>query len=194
MTTNQEKLDQTFNRLLELAVHEDEDLDPNKRCAVITIALAILVCPEKVILSNFLWLRLKYDCVEIVLSRKNEDTHVLFSSLLVEYDENKKIVGDIRQLTDLAEKYSDHTNNMKCIKHLKEYLPMAKDTASKAAVLGMAWAILQREEVSVCYHVSPGPDCGNWQTIPSMGISLQIDGGKIVSSSFPWLKQSALNI
>ena len=188
MTTNQEKLDQALNRLLELAVHEDEDLDPNKRCAVITIALAILVCPEKVMLDDLVWLTLKYDCVSFHLLKKNDTAKVVFSNFLVEYDKNKKIVGNIRQLTDLAEKYSDHTNNMKCIKHLKQYLPMANDTPSRAAVLGMAWAILQREPISLSFQVSPGPDAGYWQSIPSMGISIQVDGGKIVSSCFPWLK------
>jgi hypothetical protein len=193
-----QQMENALERLLELAISDDEEMDPNKRCAVITLALAILIEPEKVTIENIFGLKVEYGLVTIRLPKKGSSSF-LFSIIKIfnfRSSNSKKYKDAPKEtyivLQDLAESYSDHKRNIESRKHLKKYLPMAHDALAKAAVLGIAWATLQRHEISQWYEVSSGADSGHWIAAKEIGVSLQLQirGNAIISANYQGLSSA----
>lgn len=179
------ELEQAFNKLITFSMSSDESMNPNSRCAVITIALAILVCPENVEYEESYDISIRYENVKIAYSKNPTNTKIKFFPFSVEFNENGKMKEACKLLPNLAVHYSDHTNDLECIKQLRSTFHKAQDNKSKAAVLAIAWAILQRKEKSFSFCVSPGPRSGSWESIQELGVSIQEINDTIVSSTFP---------
>lgn len=129
--------------------------DPNQRCAAITIALALIVCPECTEIRE--WKKgkrvtAKFDSIEVTFPWVIKE-----SSFLWVHAVKRGGVANESQyewLPNLAETYEDHTRDKKCLQDLQGYFPRAKDRVSKASVLGLAWARLQRLDISESYCVT----------------------------------------
>ncbi|WP_038483836.1 hypothetical protein [Collimonas arenae] len=176
---------EVFAHLLSIAVSEDDEIDPNKRCIVITLALGMLTDPEKISINlNFGRIDVRYGFIKISLNLNSHKASFLGSHIFLdENDDQERYLI----LPNLAETYADHTRNMKALGHLKSYLPLAAERTIQAAVLGIAWAILQRIVISNTFVVSASDplDGGFWIKVEKLGVSLQIDKNQIVKATYP---------
>lgn len=131
--------------------------DPNQRCAAITIALALLVCPEQVSLSKPRDSRASkanvlaafYKTVEVQLPQKgakftNGSFYVKRKGLGWGNDCPSPLV-----LENLAVSYQDAERNKECLTHLRQYFDVNGSQVEKAAVLGLAWYKLQRRYMEI---------------------------------------------
>ena len=171
--------------------------DPNQRAAATTIALALLVCPQLV--------QVKYDAVfrefEATYLDVNVSVPKTFEQVSTRSHTGKgRFVFNILRawkneageyqwalLPDLAESYQDHIRNMKARKFLIENFPKSTSTRDRAAILGLAWAILQRLDVHEGLRVQGHAHNGWFWGSKELKVSVTISLNKVVWSEFPGL-------
>jgi len=105
---------------------QNHRLNPNGRCAFVTIALALLVCPERVHIDTEFGVKAKYRGIEIKLPEPDSVSAVNFQRV---------------NAVDLAVFYSDCENNERAAELLKAYSLCESDEQRKT-VLGLAWVCL----------------------------------------------------
>lgn len=142
-----EKITMAYKRAL--CVAQSDWADPNQRCAAITIALALLIHPNQVLMTDSLpskAIDAKYGVIEVPLWETPSKTNFRFSiHVRTRSNSGAKHVW----LPDLAETYADHIRNVETKEFLDRMLPLTGGVDQvKAAVLGLAWAMLQRESIS----------------------------------------------
>ena len=140
-----------------LSVALSEWADPNQRCGAITIALALIVCPEQVRLQkprNATAFKAGhivaiYESVQLLLSKVGVKAREWF------FYDNRMGIDMGREtpchlnLEDLAVSYADAERNKECLEHLKKYFDVNGNETEKAAVLGLAWLMLQRRDNAI---------------------------------------------
>lgn len=177
--------EKVLDRLLLAATLDCEKTNPNERCAALTLILAILAEPAQVKLSPWPYPRVEYGIVNVILFDDDEKCPFVWSNL-VHVDKP----GDSHAfLPDLAQSYRDQENNASAQKFLLAHLPLAAHPTAKAAVAGIAWAILQRKAVNyqVIVHDEENPSNGGWHRVPDIGVALQTSGDMIMSAWYPGL-------
>jgi hypothetical protein len=162
-----------------LVVALSDRADPNKRCAAVTIALALTVCPDRVQLQPagiVHDLTARFESIELCFFGTSEEVDLRWGNAI----KHRNACGAIEyeQLPNLAEVYEDHTRNMDCLRDLREYFPIAHDQVSRAAVLGLAWARLQRLNVSTGYRIDRyGESGGHFIECSQLGVGIRLAGG-----------------
>jgi hypothetical protein len=157
-----------------LAVAFDENVDSNVRCAAITVALALTACPDCVGVRHDIGDELvaDYSGIQTRFSKVGKDI-TLLGGLRIEY---KDSTGAVQSdwLPSLAENSEDHARNVACLRDLKKYYPMARSPIAKAAVLGLAWARLQRFDISFEWRFSYDEPSGNFIECQQKNIGILI--------------------
>lgn len=176
-----------LDRALALAL--SDWADPNKRCVAITIALALTVCPDRIEVRQGERgedVAVRFDCIKVKFPEAIGEGNFLWSNAVKCRDGS----GAVRYewLPDLAETYSDHTKNVACLRDLRQYLPAAKDRIATAAVLGLAWARLQRIEVSNSYHITGSNESsGHFISCSQLALGIQVGEEGVRSAWYPGL-------
>ena len=162
-----------------LSVALSDWADPNQRCAAITIAIALIVCPEEVILSKRKGIKVSvvkeveacYKGVEIILPRIGVEAKSWFflNRTLGMGRASPAHLG----LENLAVSYLDAERNKGCLAHLREYLDVNGDKIEMAAVLGLAWLLLQRRERSISQLLSSQEGYIMQCSDPALGIRVK---------------------
>lgn len=173
--------------------------DPNQRCAAITIALALTVSPDHVQVHQEESdgdVTAKFERIEVDFRKNIEENSFLWGNAIKHGDG----FGTSRyeSLPNLAEVYEDHTRNVKCLLDLQRYLPIARDKISKAAVLGLAWARLQRLEISESYRVTGfAESSGHHIHCSSLGVGIRLqrvsDKSEIAGAWYPNISNGMAN-
>lgn len=180
----------TLNQILDLALQfsQSDWVDPNQRAAAITVALALMVCPQSVWFEDEPY----FERIRVTYLSLNADFPIK-----VGFEESDLSVGRIlrdecgraffRVLPSLAETYQDHERNMEAKKFLVDYLPKAGTKRDRAALLGIAWAKLQRMKVGYMYRITgEDSDSGDVFTADDIGVSVVISK-LVVASKYPGL-------
>lgn len=129
------QLKQVLDQACDLA--SQDWLDPNERCAAVTIALALIVSPDEVTISEMIkylgggW-STQYRNVQLHVPADVSRASVVFSRL-----------SPSPPLINLAEKYEDHHNNLHARDLLKRYR-LCSTPDQLAALLALAWVCLVR--------------------------------------------------
>ena len=168
-----------------LSVALSDWADPNQRCAAITIALALIVCPEEVSLrkrKEDIWVRKAkeieacYKGVDILLPLKGVEARSWFSLDRSFGSATGRASPDHSRLDNLAVSYLDAERNKNCLAHLREYFDVDGSQIEMAAVLGLAWLLLQRRERDIQQMFSVGGDRSGYTKMcndPMLGIRVQ---------------------
>jgi hypothetical protein len=153
-----------IDRLVALA--SAEWVDPNERCACVTVALALLVCPEKVSVapSEFADVDdLEYRNVRLALGRTATP------------DQGPFAFFDPRaarpRLPNLRESYDDFENNLEA-QELLGYYALCTTPEARAALLTLAWVCLVEGYRQVRKSVNGAFVLAN----PRYGVELTLDG------------------
>ena len=183
-----------------LSVALSEWADPNQRCAAITIAVALIVCPGDVNLSKQKAIKVSeskeiqacYRGVELLLPKKGVETRLWFflDRCSLGWATGRASPAHLR-LDDLAVSYLDAERNKKCLAHLREYLDVNGSQIAMAAVLGLAWLWLQRRERDIRKILSDQSGYTMMCDDPKLGIRVQ--GKKIVEAWYQgdrWSEES----
>ena len=140
--------------------------DPNERCACVTIALALLVCPEKVGVAPSEFSEaddLEYRNVRLALPRAASPAEGPFAF----FDPR----AAHPRLPNLRESYDDFENNVEA-QELLGYYPFCEGTEARAALLTLAWICLVEGYREVRKVVNGAFVLAN----PRYGIELTLDG------------------
>jgi hypothetical protein len=131
-----------------------EQAEPNDRCAAITIALALTACPDHVSVRTDAGddVIADYSGISVRFHKVGETCNISWDRRIASRDAPGVAQAD--WLPDLAADDADHRRNAACLQDLKKYLPLARDSVARAAVLGLAWSQLQRLPVSSEYRFS----------------------------------------
>jgi hypothetical protein len=149
-----------------VALASAEWVDPNERCACVTVALALLVCPQKVSVapSEFAEVDdLEYRNVRLALGRTATP------------DQGPFTFFDPRaarpRLPNLRESYDDFENNIEA-QELLGYYPLCENREARAALLTLAWICLVEGYRQVRKSVNGAFVLAN----PRYGVELTLDG------------------
>ena len=169
-----------------LVIAKSSWADPNQRCAAVTAALAIVVCPDRVKISRWIdgSIQVRFESLHVNLPRTPRAGMLIFSIISSVVDRNGS--RHYFQFKDLAESYDDHRQNMKCMKFLNSYCDMHLERTAMAAVLGLAWAYLQRRDISESFAVG-GDDGGLHFKCDELGIGIRVKSDVIVGARYPGL-------
>jgi hypothetical protein len=110
--------------------------DPNERCACVTIALALLVCPERVGVAPSEFAEaddLEYRNVRLALPRAASPAEGPFAF----FDPR----AAHPRLPNLRESYDDFENNVEA-QELLGYYPLCESPEARAALLTLVWICL----------------------------------------------------
>lgn len=141
-------------------------VDPNERCACVTLALALLVCPEKVcvIASEFADADdLEYRNVRLALPRAASPSEGPFAF----FDPR----AAHPRLPNLRESYDDFENNVEA-QELLGYYPLCDSPEARAALLTLVWICLVEGYREVRKAVNGTFVLAN----PRYGVELTLDG------------------
>ena len=111
-------------------------VDPNERCACVTIALALLVCPEKVSVAASEFSEsddLEYRNVRLSLPRAAMPAQGPFGFF------DRRAARP--RLPNLRESYDDFENNIEA-QELLGYFPLCEGREARAALLTLVWICL----------------------------------------------------
>jgi len=166
--------------------------DPNQRCAAVTVALALIVDDQRVTMRPRPFL----EEVSVVMGDLRLDVPKVPKKETLLFPILRIVRGSATQkesyvlLDNLAVSYGDHERNLDAIRFLGKYWPQATDQKGKAAVLGLAWARLQRHAWQQSFVVSPStPQSGGLHfsvDLPQGFVGIQVHEGKLIGS-FPGL-------
>jgi hypothetical protein len=152
------------DRLVALA--SSDWVDPNERCACVTVALALLVCPEKVSVapSEFADVDdLEYRNVRLALGRTATPDQGPFAFF------DRRAARP--RLPNLRESYDDFENNVEA-QELLGYYPFCAGTEARAALLTLVWICLVEGYRQVRKSVN-----GTFVLAsPRYGVELTLDG------------------
>jgi len=141
-------------------------VDPNERCACVTVALALLVCPEQVSVAPSEFADsddLEYRNVRLALPRTAEPAQGPFDFFAWRAARPR--------LPNLRESYDDFENNLEA-QELLGYYPLCDGTEARAALLTLVWICLVegyrqvRKSVNGTFVLSS----------PRYGVELTLDG------------------
>ena len=147
-----------------LSIALSEWADPNQRCAAITIALAMLVSPKEVSLckpprvqaTKATEIEARYKGVEVFLPKVSTVPPNSFFIDRTSGTPFARPASRFARLENLAVTYGDSENNKECLAHLRTYFDPSSNSACQAAVLGIAWLILQRRSREISRLLATG--------------------------------------
>lgn len=111
-------------------------LNPNERCAAVTVALALLVCPDEVSIAASEFAEaddLQYRNVKLSLPRDADPLRGGFEFFVW--------AAARPPLPNLCERYADFENNLEA-QELLGYYPLCGTREARAALLTLAWICL----------------------------------------------------
>ncbi len=180
-TENSKVLNEAFNRTLQIAIADWPD--SNVRAAAITVALAALVCPEMVKVTAFAkwsYIEANYSFIRLVLSKDATKRGSIFWARQLSEDGSQN--NSPISFPNLAQTYQDYERNLETRKFLLESLPKAKNRRDVSALLGIAWAKLQRMNISTCYQISPHDGMsGCYLSVEQINASVLLQADRIIS-------------
>jgi hypothetical protein len=153
----------------------DASLDPNERCAVVTLALALIVCPHEVERNlEYLW-TIKYRAIKVTIYSPEQKPSIHFS-VWSSFGNND---------SSLAQTYGDHENNVASLRFLRA-LKMCTRPEEKAVVYGLAWVCLTSgyRSVSFSFNVSPVESSGEVLENSKYGLYLRRSGSEILEARY----------
>lgn len=177
-----------------VVVSQIDSIGPNERCAALTIAMASLACPERVRISiGFAVedIRARFEGIELTLPEQvSGRVRISYLARSAQIDPDSRSYLGCRCL---ATKGAASERNIAVAEFVRTYFPMAHTATAQAAVLGVAWAMLQGipvEESFIVYDgdLRGGGAGGRVFKVADPALYVRIDGGNVVDAIYPGLE------